>query len=370
MVDEAQDFGTIELRLIRALTRQGQNDLFFAGDIAQTILPKHHDFSAARIKFSQSDKLKIQKNYRNSKEVLSAAYDVIEHSIEKLEYVFDSKDLQILNPEYANRHSNYPMFLDGDNLADEISYALKFAFDYDDSKKVCLCFAGYTLFDLKQFSLKYDFPVLDGNVPLSTSKIFISDLEQMKGFEFDCVIILNCSSNVIPNPYLPNDESFRDIARLYVAMTRAKTDLIVSFSGSPSHIFDKSIANGSFSQECWVNCYDKTVDKEIEVPQSLPQFDTGRYSDISKLDGKTFLYTDLAIGLSKELIEKIELLVDGKGYYNQRRQRNEKWKNMGAAYAEVRTLPHAKQLFGLKLHKEFLNFYENLQITGSSGSSG
>ena len=361
LVDEAQDFGTIELRLIRAITMEGGNNLFFAGDIAQTILPKHHDFTAAGVTFSRTDRLTLKKNYRNSKEILHAAYDVIMHSIDKLEYVFDSKDLEILDPDYANRHSNIPCILDGGNLADEISYALKYAFDYDQSKKICLCFAGYSLLELNSFSKKYDIPVLDGDVPLAKSKIFVSDLEQMKGFEFDCVVILNCSGNVIPNPYLPIEESFRDISRLYVAMTRAKTDLIVSFSTNPSGIFEKSIGNCSFYRDHWEEFHDKTTNLDIEIPQHLPQFDVGKFSNISKLDGKAFLYTDQAIGLPKDLIDKIETLVDGIGRSN--KKHNTRWRTMGAAYADVRTTPSAKTLFGPKTHRDFLDFYEKLQTS-------
>jgi len=362
LVDEAQDFGTIELRLIKSITMEGGSNLFFAGDIAQTILPKHHDFAAAEITFSNADRLTLKKNYRNSKEILHAAHDVILHSIDKLEYVFSSKDLEILDPDYANRSSNKPCILDGGSLADEISYALQFARDYDESKKICLCFAGYTLLELSPFSKKYNFPVLDREVPLSTDKIFVSDLEQMKGFEFDCVVILNCSGHVIPNPYLPIEESFRDISRLYVAMTRAKTDLYVSFSANPSAIFEGSIDNGSFYRDRWEGMYDKALDADIEVPRHLPQFDAVKFSDISKLDGKAFLYTDLAIGLSKDLIEKIEILIDGRGRSN--RQYNTRWRTMGAAYADVRTTPSAKKLFGRKTSLEFLDFYEKLQAGG------
>ena len=40
LVDEAQDFGTTELRIVRQLVTPGSNDIFLCGDIAQTILSK------------------------------------------------------------------------------------------------------------------------------------------------------------------------------------------------------------------------------------------------------------------------------------------------------------------------------------------
>ena len=45
IVDEAQDFGTTELELLRHLVAPGKNDMFFCGDLAQHILPKHQNFS-------------------------------------------------------------------------------------------------------------------------------------------------------------------------------------------------------------------------------------------------------------------------------------------------------------------------------------
>ena len=37
------------------------------------------------------------------------------------------------------------------------------------------------------------YPFLDGSNKLTEGNIFISDLEQIKGFEFDIVIIINCN---------------------------------------------------------------------------------------------------------------------------------------------------------------------------------
>ena len=39
-VDEVQDLGVLELKLIRKITKIGENDLFLVGDRAQSILPK------------------------------------------------------------------------------------------------------------------------------------------------------------------------------------------------------------------------------------------------------------------------------------------------------------------------------------------
>ncbi len=71
LVDEAQDFGTTELRIVRKLVAPGPNDLFLCGDIAQTVLPKHRSPTEAGIAILTRER--IQQNYRNSREILAAA---------------------------------------------------------------------------------------------------------------------------------------------------------------------------------------------------------------------------------------------------------------------------------------------------------
>ena len=58
----------------------------------------------------------------------------------------------------------------------------------------------------------------------------LSDLEQTKGYEFDLMIIVNCSKGSFPPDHIEEEENL-DMVQLYVAMTRAKEDLIISFSG-------------------------------------------------------------------------------------------------------------------------------------------
>ena len=107
IVDEAQDFGTTELRVVRALVAAGPNDIFLCGDIAQTILPKHRSLSEAG--FVNIARDRIRQNYRNSREILIAAYEVLRNNLS--EDMFDSEDLEILDPKFANFSGPVPMAL-------------------------------------------------------------------------------------------------------------------------------------------------------------------------------------------------------------------------------------------------------------------
>lgn len=362
LIDEAQDFGTIELKIIRAITCPGENDLFFTGDIMQTILPKHHSYRSAGINISGRSK-KLKKNYRNSKEILTTAYDILYNSIADCEYITNDKDFEILDPSYANFHSNQPVLLRADSLADEIAYTFDFIQNESSNVadgKFCICFAGYSMLELSKFAELHKLPVLDGTKHISDANIFISDLEQMKGFEFDTVLILNCSANVIPNPLLPNEENFRDICRLYVAMTRAKKTLVLSHSGNYSSIFQQTIENSLLYSEDW-NMYYETPFQTFDTPKHIQQFvNSSEETDFGGLTGRQFLYTDYAIGISRDLANKLEELVTGSAQSRGGTHLRVKWKDIRSALADVKRFPHAKQLFGSKVHLEFLNFFENI----------
>ena len=45
-VDEVQDFGVNELKLLRKITFENENDFFMTGDVAQTVLPKVSNYKA------------------------------------------------------------------------------------------------------------------------------------------------------------------------------------------------------------------------------------------------------------------------------------------------------------------------------------
>src|SRR5690606_17296482 len=72
LVDEEQDLGTVELMLLRALCVGETDGIFLAGDAKQLVFPKQHDLNRAGIRLKE--RKYFRKNYRNTKEILEAAY--------------------------------------------------------------------------------------------------------------------------------------------------------------------------------------------------------------------------------------------------------------------------------------------------------
>lgn len=349
LVDEAQDFGTTELRVVRKLVRPGANDIFLCGDIAQTVLPKHRSLEAAG--FSKPVRERIQQNYRNSREILAAAYDLLKNNLH--EEMFDSEDLEILDPRFANFSGPVPMALAAGTLEEEIAYARSYAATClgQDARTVCVAFAGFSSRDVSRFAKRCRVTALDGNYDPGTDALVFSDLEQTKGYEFDCLVIVNCRDGVLPAREAPVEEAFRETCRLYVAMTRAKKELILSFHDAASPWI--VAVSGTISSDHWASC--EILDEALRqgVPEVLSEIETKVEGNaIGHLTGSQFLYTMAAVGMSNEAQEKLVEVVDGMGMTAAGSARRIRWANMGALAADLRASKRQDALLGPKIAEE------------------
>lgn len=296
LVDEVQDLGTLELEIIRKLTHTGADDLFLCGDAAQSVQTKHADFRLAGVAISVKNSISLKQNYRNSSQILSAAYDVLTKSFVKIPS--GTVDIEILPPEYANFSSPNPALLKADTFKQELGLALAYVDEVtpkDSGKKACISLCGFTQKAVEELSRDLSIPVLSDTSDISSGHLFLSDLEQTKGFEFDLMIILNCSEGIVPHPQLPEAEWFRDLSKLYVALTRAKTELVVSYSGNYSVFLAESL--NRFNVGPWSD-YGLTPNalKDLVIPAPALE----KVGDASKWDviGNDFLKLRDAIGLS------------------------------------------------------------------------
>lgn len=326
LVDEMQDFGTIELMVIRKLCEESENDLFLSGDIAQVVHTKHHKITQAGIKIAGQNYLKITKNYRNSREILAAAYDVFKKNTDFTSY--SSGDFEILNPEFANFSSPKPFLRQTSSLSNGFNFSLaylKSILDVNKNEKGCIAICGYSYYDILSIGEAQNLPVLDGKMDLGMNSIFLSDLDNTKGFEFDRMIIINCNDGILPNPDQPREEWFRDISKLYVAMTRAKRELVISYNEQVSSLFKDSL--DFFTQDKWIDhlAFDQIGTYQVPEPK-IDEISNG----YQKLKGKEFLYTHRAIGLSPEAQQKLIDVVNGTHTTDQ--------KNKVLAYRTIGTL--------------------------------
>lgn len=352
LVDEIQDFGTVELKIIRKLVKEGENDLFLTGDIAQQVNYKHHKLKPAKIFIPSAANFKILKNYRNSREILEAAFAVLKENVASEDYKFD--DFEILDPEFANFSSPKPFLREGKSIEEELFSAVEYLKSIilpSEKEKGCIAICGYSIFEVEQIARQINLPVLDGAVNLSEGSIFLSDLEQTKGFEFDRMIVINCKAGVLPSPNLPKEEWYKEISRLYVAMTRAKRELVISFTGAMSELF--SGKEELFRQDEWNLHLIESPDILFPIPDKN-KINTSTQNH-AHLKGIEFLYTHSALGMSRELQSRLIDLVAGHSVFDEK-GRQIGWKTIGdiehTLTSKIRSLPTLKRIFGPSVFNE------------------
>lgn len=352
LVDEIQDLGSLELEIVRKITHSGQDDLFLCGDLAQTVHTKYSDFSKSGID-AAGRYLTLNQNYRNSKQILTAAHQVLTKALNEIPITISG--IEVMNPDFANFTSPNPLLLTANSVIEELSMALSYASEkkkaYQGSNhKYCISICGYSQKAIEELGEKLKIPVLSGNTDLSGDWLFLSDLEQTKGFEFDLMIVLNCSKDAIPHPNLPDLEAFRELSKLYVALTRAKTELIVSYSGNPSRFI--LAAEEYFTASAWNN-YVTEVDIRIsEIPN--PAIPILRDEDTWLSFGKSLLRKRDLVGVSQTLQDELLSHVTGssKTTGNVTLRKTVEWKDFKSFFDDMKIKRNRVQVISDQVWEE------------------
>ena len=364
LVDEAQDFGTIELQIVRRLVPEDENDVFLTGDVAQRVYTKHHKVKSAGIDYSGRT-TSITRNYRNSREILGAAYNVLKQN-SSLD-AFTDEDFEILEPEFANYSTPKPLALRADSLDDEFARSFNYLrkkYPEQDKKKACIAIAGYSMIELKPLGEKLGLPILDGTKGLAQGTIFLSDLDQTKGFEFDTICILNCNKMAIPNPALPEAEWYRELSKFYVAMTRAKQELIISYSSNLTEFVRSS--RDYFVFALWSEHEESDV---VEQAGMDLRFDSISDTNVLDLAGTEFLYTKRALGCSLSLQQKLVEKIEGKDVYANGKRIG--WRSLRALFMERtgRLQAESALQFGYAEYGELQEKLKDVLVTHSASSA-
>ncbi len=350
IVDECQDFGTTELSIVRHLVRQNKDDIFLCGDASQQVTSKFQSVQAAGISTHASRIRELKLNYRNSRDILRAAFGVLVENLE--EGFFENTDFEVLDPAYADFAGPAPLVLEADTLEDEIAFSLAYIKQLHQDKndrKALIAIAGMSNFEVGRYAMRsgVDLPFLRPDLNFSDEEIYLSDLEQSKGFEFDTVCIVNCRQDVLPDTRIPDDEQFRDLARFYVTMTRAKKNLIISWSEKMSAYLESAKLEDNFLYGHWRDFVECSI-PEMPRPSKLRELRT-RHQDILPLlemNGGEFLYTSNAVGYPSAAIEQIRQYVTGNLRTQGKKREKLEWKTMGSALTDLEKEAYARNRFG------------------------
>ena len=355
-----QDFGNIEFTIARKLTQHNDNDIFLCGDAAQKISTKYQNLKEAGIELHGSRSKQIFRNYRNSREILELANHILHENM--TDEMMASEDYEILDPEYASFSDANPLLLKAKNLAIELSSAIDYIrTNLKDNQKACICIAGFSHREIEIYAESQNIPVLSGNVDIEEADLFLSDLDQTKGFEFDYVCILNCKEGVIPDLHVPSEEHFRELSRLYAAMTRAKLELMISYSGQVSSLFNN--VDDYIIKDGWTTFASKTM-KFYPAPNKMAEVvheDDDECNGPLDMTGELFLYRKEAIGLSNGLIELLRQRVNGKGGRTKLASgsyRINSWRDISELFHDIKN----RNAFEHKINKDLTQEIRKLEV--------
>lgn len=248
VVDEAQDLGVPELRLLRALAPEGEDRLFFAGDLGQRIFQPPFSWKALGVDVrGRSTTLKV--NYRTSHQIREAADRLLPGAVHDMDgreearkgtvSVFDGPHPQVLkfDDEVTERDAilSFLKAVRADGVvSDEIGLFVRSRAQLDRARAVALA-AGFI-------------PVEPGDTQNATCEsVTVGTMHLAKGLEFKVVVVLACDDGVLPLQEridtVSDEAELEEVYEterhlLYVAATRARDRLLITAVRPGSEFLD------------------------------------------------------------------------------------------------------------------------------------
>lgn len=246
LVDEVQDLTELDVVLLSKLkTLEGEvlahveNGIFLAGDGAQSIYKRGFALKRAGIDVVGRS-VSLKKNYRNTHEILTAAFNLVS----KFEFSdTDEDDLRRPSlPDFAKRHGEQPWLIQCQSQNDEVEAVANKVQSLlamgQTAGQICIIAPqnrlreevrqALTNRDIQSAELRQDIDYESDNVKIST-------IESAKGHEFATVFIMGLVEGVMPQANIQAHEESREASRLYVAMTRARESLYLTYNPTPGY---------------------------------------------------------------------------------------------------------------------------------------
>ncbi|MGW0960712.1 UvrD-helicase domain-containing protein [Streptomyces gelaticus] len=248
VVDEAQDLHPAQWRLLRAAAPARPDDLFIAGDPHQRIYDSKVSLKSVGIKVAGRS-AKMRKNYRSTHEILSwSTALLVGRPFEQL--ADDSANETLLGYRSA-LHGKGPEAYGADSEEAELDTLVARVRSWLDSGispgEIGVSARFNKNCDKAVQRLKaVGIPVtrLRGDAPSDADAVQVGTMHSFKGLEFRCVAVIGVSEGALPYPRAVTpagidrlqheSDLLAERCLLFVACTRARDGLHVSWSGTPS----------------------------------------------------------------------------------------------------------------------------------------
>ncbi len=255
IADEVQDFGLADLMLLRALAAEGTNDLFLCGDIGQRIFKGRSPWIAAGIE-TRGRSTKLRLNYRTTEQIQRLADRFLGGKVQDNDGDTEERDtLSLLNgpePEVAGYDSS------GDEAQALSEWVLKLTNEGFQHRDIAIFARSEALVgELAENALEsisVPWASLKDEDALAQGAVAVGTMHRAKGLEFKAVAMVGCNKATLPSPAALKDlddpadlDSAKEQERnlLYVACSRARERLLLSYSGQPSEFIKPFMAKSN-----------------------------------------------------------------------------------------------------------------------------
>lgn len=254
LIDEFQDFTSDMLMTVNALSDKN-GALVLLGDINQGVFGKRISFKSLGINMNSYKKYKLIQNYRNSRPISELAEEISNSPY------FDKSNEFYAEAELGIRKGQDPKIIQYKNEEEEMSKVYQYINAVETNYKgesICVILPTHKFKDFKSFIEKHGNNFKKYSLNNRESNIIIGTYRQIKGLEFDTVIMPFLSkktfleSLTIDNNELDMDKEEFDltnigteilekyVAQYYVGVTRARNKLIILYSGQITPLLDNS----------------------------------------------------------------------------------------------------------------------------------
>jgi len=253
IVDECQDCSTVQLSVISRIPTEERDGLLLVGDPAQKVFPKPQHLPTAGIDILGRSTV-FRENYRNTKEILEAAFPIVDQH-RKAPGIGEG---DILPPEYARRHGPRPTLIRCANPEQQKAVVKHLVHQLRSMPDPAICIGfpaatermtrkHYSAFQgrytersgsdvlskrraatagvLPPETIPIDINTFGDSVMSHNGRIVVAEFDEMKGFEFSTVVLVNLDDANLYPKWVPADEYWRIAFQTYVAMTRARDHL-------------------------------------------------------------------------------------------------------------------------------------------------
>lgn len=226
IIDEGQDLSPEEIRSLAAAIPPDGSITFF-GDYAQQIYGQAMSWRACGLNVGKVET--FRDNYRNSTAIAEVAI-----SLSRMPFFGKVDDLvtpvapRVIGPkptlaECSNEEEEIAVVQDAAQRLGSVGTVAVVARTWADVDRAC---RGLNARRLKGEVFFWD----------DTPGIYCTTYHSAKGLEFDAVLMPFCGASKVPLPDVvtalgKDDAAERESKLLYVAITRAKSDLVITYSG-------------------------------------------------------------------------------------------------------------------------------------------